>query len=185
MSLSQLLPKGCVKAVFDSTKYLESSKCNLLALVDSVPMPAVTDTEVLLIDMVDADEKQAVKCTIHFKGRLPEKLPRFLIELERILQDASFSDATLNTYLVSVKEEWLNKSKILYSFIKSRKEAPRGHEDAEKLYQAIGAQEADTKLMRFWMASGLTLHFKTNVYAVANDEPLLASRVNEASASFT
>lgn len=166
ISLSQLLPKECIKATFDSNKYEDAGKCNLLTLHDSVQLPSQigeNDT-IILIDIVD--EGSTCKSTVHSRSRIPDRLPKFLADLERVIQDTSFSDSTLIAYLIASKQEWLNKSKLAYAFTRDINNSERWDRDyTDKLYKAIDAQEADISLLNFWL-TGLPIEFKASTYAI-------------------
>lgn len=159
MSLSQLIPKSCVKATFSSQKYTDN-RCNLLGIEDPVDI-SVLNEKMLFIDVI-VTEQQCAKCTIHYKGKPVDKLPRFLAQLERMLLDTSISDETLNMYLVNAKEEWLKRANDVKSTITSRRNSFAESTDMFRSFQSEDSHESDLKLMRFWMNPATSINAKLN-----------------------
>jgi len=170
-SLSHLLPSSCVSAVSESPVYEDSWKYNLIGVLDNVVLPPyVSDSEYHLL--IDVEQRDGHNCrvTLHSKSRIPDRLPNFIVDLERILQDMSYSDQLLHQYLLSLKEEWLNRARMVYSFTKGV-QIQRTSEQMNKLFVAIGAQTCDARLLYFWMSKGLSLQFKSNVVAINSGSP--------------
>jgi len=166
MILSQILPKSCFKSILDEKVFDDSIKCNFYRLNQNTNVPlAMLDSENhLLVDILERNETDTI-INLHSKLKVPEKLPRFITDLEKVMKDMSFSDETLETYLLSAKEEWLNKAKMVYAYNHGIT-PPRTKEQNNKLFQTLNASECDSRLLQYWMNAGLSSKLKANVFVL-------------------
>lgn len=164
-TLKLLLPKGCFRPIFFSQEYQDSWKCNFLGLPLSVdPPPHVKTSQLhILMDVTSSVENSHnladYSCQLESAAELPEKLPVILTKMENAIQDSNLSDGVLDCFFTSLKEEWMNRVKVLFKFSRA---ASRSTEDTQKLLHVLGAQEHDKQAMKFWM-TGLSAQFKTHV----------------------
>ena len=166
MILSQLLPKSCIKSILEEKVFDDSIKCNFYRLNHNANIPvAILESENhLLIDILEKNEADPI-ISFYSKLKIPEKLPRFITDLEKVIKDMSFSDETLEAYLLSAKEEWLNKAKMVYAYNHGIN-PPRTKEQNIKLFQILNAQECDNRLLQYWMNAGLSSKLKANVVSL-------------------
>ncbi|XP_023210472.1 folliculin-like [Centruroides sculpturatus] len=174
LCIKEILPRGCYHPIFDSPQYEDSWKCNFLSLQPDVVIPShVMGSELYLI--VDFRSKEETLnrsgnipllnfcCSLFSNAKLPEKIPHVLSEIERIIQDQLLSDSAVLAFLVALKEEWMNKVKVLFAFSRA---GQRTQEETNKLLQVLGAQEHDKQLLKFWM-TGLSMQYKTHVLSTS------------------
>ena len=154
VSLSQLLPDSAVQMTVDAEKYLDRKTCNLISISTSVPIPKQASelAETLVIDMVECEEDQ-IKCTLHSKSRTSDKLPQYLVQVERAIRDANLSDTSLELHMQSLKTKWQEKCMIAYSYCR----AQGTQLTDEKLLHGIEASDADLPLLRFWTRTAVPL----------------------------
>ncbi|XP_076331134.1 folliculin isoform X2 [Tachypleus tridentatus] len=173
LCLKDLLPRGCFHPVLNSDIYEDSWKCNVLSLNEDVQIPAhvLSSSLHLCIDVcINSSQKVSssrnigdYEFTLHFNGKLPEKIPQVLTEMERAIQNPTFSKSSLETFLFTIKEVWMNKVKVLFTFSRA---GQRSSEEANKLLQVLGAYDYDKELLKFWM-TGLSMHYKTHVLSAS------------------
>lgn len=170
LCIKEILPRGCYHPIFDSSQYEDSWKCNFISLQSDVTIPShIMNSELCLIVDLNSQGETSNKsgnislknfCTSLFSAaKLPDKSPHVLTELERILEDQIFSDSAIMAFLVALKEEWMNKVKVVFAFSRA---GQRTQEETNKLLQVLGAQEHDKQLLKFWM-TGLSMQYKTHV----------------------
>jgi folliculin len=193
-SMSCLLPESAVRITFDAEKYFDNKSCNFISIFTNVAIPShVLDaSDVLIMDLIEHESDQ-VKCTIHVKGRLPDKLPRYFTDLERVIRDTNYSDESLEYYLRQRKKDWIEKAKIsllVYttSTTSCSSDVAKDHlstshsyrhqldhqqqEKAEiesslikvKRMTGFDITEADSPLLRFWMKYSVTPDSKQRFY---------------------
>ncbi|XP_055955020.1 folliculin [Patella vulgata] len=160
-ALTILLPKGCCRVINYSDSYQESWKCNFLGLSPDVSLPIhvmASEKFVLLeviqndqldgsqFDSMDSDLDDNFK-TYEFKMSSPvilnEKAPTVLTKMESSIQNKNLSDSVLEQCFICMKEEWMNKVKVVkvkvvFKFTKAG--GNRSKEDTEKLLQVMGAK---------------------------------------------
>lgn len=164
-SLSQLLPETAVRMTFDAEKYFDHKTCNLISISNSIPIPkhAAESSETLIIDMVESDADQ-VKCTLHSKCRTPDRLPQYLVEVERVIRDTNYSDTSLEMHVQTCKCKWQEKCKIIYTYCQSV-----GTEMIDdKLLHGIEASDADRPLLHFWTRAAVPVNYKTKLMQIRN-----------------
>uniref|UniRef100_T1JEG0 Folliculin n=1 Tax=Strigamia maritima TaxID=126957 RepID=T1JEG0_STRMM len=161
--LKVLLPKGCFRPVWHSEDYQDSWKCNFLSIPPNVELPPHIQSSPLhlLIDVILPLNNQIsdYKFVMNSIAEFPEKSPFLLTRFESAIQDVNLSDKVLDCLFTSLKEEWMNKVKVLFKFSRT---TSRNVEETNQLLHVLGAQEHDKQLLKFWM-TGLSSQFKTHV----------------------
>uniref|UniRef100_A0A8C5DE10 Folliculin n=1 Tax=Gouania willdenowi TaxID=441366 RepID=A0A8C5DE10_GOUWI len=175
--LKSLLPVGCVRAVPYSTQYEEAYKCNFLGLSPEVPIPShVSSSEFsVLVDVVRdrncqlaAVGDESIGFVYHFNissanSQPTDKGPNLLNKLEVALSNENLSVDVVSHCLLCLKEEWMNKVKVLFKF--SRVDG-RGREDTQKVLALLGAtgpgEEDNLRLLKYWM-TGLSKTYKSHL----------------------
>lgn len=176
--LKALLPVGCVRSVPYSSKYEEAYRCNFLGLCPDVPIPAhVSSSEFcVLVDVTNADRGSLypVVCdddilslyqfNISSANVQPtDRGPALLNKIEAALSNENLSMDVVSHCLLCLKEEWMNKVKVLFKFSKVD---GRGREDTQKVLALLGAtgpgEEDNVRLLKFWM-TGLSKTYKSHL----------------------
>lgn len=173
-ALTSLLPKGCYRAEPYKNCYIESYRCNLLGLPPSISIPPhVNTSEVyLVVDVFDPEPSTAVVEANPFHGyRFQvsssaniEKAPSVLSKMEYAIRNENLSNEVVEQFLLCLKEEWMNKVKVLFKFTKAG--GSRSDDDSKKLFQVIGAKKEDEPLLKFWM-TGLSDQYKKHILAAS------------------
>nr|CAB3246481.1 folliculin-like [Phallusia mammillata] len=184
--LKTIIPVGCVKMVTDSNVYVNSYESNLLGLRETVALPShvKSSDQYILVDIVrKASASQRLSQLslsaspptafggIEFRMTsgciIPEKMPVMLHKLEVALANDSLSAEVVKHCLICLKQEWMNKTKVLFKFVKIDN---RDKEDTNKLLQVcLSCTEEDTRLLKFWM-TGLSFQFKEKLRQSARAE---------------
>ncbi|XP_070691264.1 folliculin isoform X1 [Pempheris klunzingeri] len=175
--LKSLLPVGCVRSVPYSAQYEEAYKCNFLGLSPDVPIPShVSSSEFsVLVDVslergcqisaIGEDDISALyQFTISSANTQPtDRGPTLLNKLEVALSNENLSVDVVSHCLLCLKEEWMNKVKVLFKFSKVD---GRGREDTQKVLSLLGAtgpgEEDNVRLLKFWM-TGLSKTYKSHL----------------------
>ncbi|XP_016321921.1 folliculin-like isoform X2 [Sinocyclocheilus anshuiensis] len=175
--LKALLPVGCVRAVSYSPHYEEAYRCNFLGLSPDVPIPAhVSSSEFsMLVDVLnvergcvnpvsDDDILSLYQFNISSANTQPtDKGPTLLNKIEVALSNENLSVEVVSLCLLCLKEEWMNKVKVLFKFSKVD---GRGKEDTQKVLALLGAtgpgEEDNVRLLKFWM-TGLSKLYKSHL----------------------
>ncbi|XP_016145232.1 folliculin-like isoform X2 [Sinocyclocheilus grahami] len=175
--LKALLPVGCVRAVSYSPHYEEAYRCNFLGLSPDVPIPAhVSSSEFsMLVDVhnvergcvnpvSDDDILSLYQFNISSANTQPtDKGPTLLNKIEVALSNGNLSVEVVSLCLLCLKEEWMNKVKVLFKFSKVD---GRGKEDTQKVLALLGAtgpgEEDNVRLLKFWM-TGLSKLYKSHL----------------------
>ncbi|XP_055359309.1 folliculin isoform X3 [Betta splendens] len=175
--LKSLLPVGCVRSVPYSGQYEEAYKCNFLGLSPDVPIPAhVSSSEFsVLVDISpdkscqssvvsDEDICSLYQFSISSASTQPtDRGPTLLNKLEVALSNENLSVDVVSHCLLCLKEEWMNKVKVLFKFSKVD---GRGREDTQKVLVHLGAtgpgEEDNVRLLKFWM-TGLSKTYKSHL----------------------
>jgi len=160
-SISFLLPDPSVRITFDAETYFSRHFCNLISIPKNVQLPPhVLDAlDVILLDLKQEDDGDTIKVTIHDKGRFPDKLPRYLTDIERVIRDTTFSDQSLDYYIESCKLDWIEKAKIVSaiktSLIDQKAWNPDNILTQVKRMTGLDMSDQDTPLLLFWMHHAL------------------------------
>ncbi|XP_072316804.1 folliculin [Eucyclogobius newberryi] len=175
--LKSLLPVGCVRSIPYSGQYEEAYKCNFLGLNPDVVIPAhVSSSEFSVLVDVSSDHNRPnsaasednLSSWLHFNissanSQQTDRGPTLLIKLEVALSNENLSMDVVSHCLLCLKEEWMNKVKVLFKFSKVD---GRGREDTQKVLALLGAtgpgEEDNVRLLKFWM-TGLSKTYKTHL----------------------
>ncbi|XP_066221187.1 folliculin isoform X2 [Saccopteryx leptura] len=172
-----MLPVGCVRIIPYSSQYEEAYRCNFLGLSPHVQIPAhVLASEFAVVVEVHT----ATHTSLHPAGREEDQPlskyefvvtsgspvaadrvgPTILNKMEAALTNQNLSVDVVDQCLICLKEEWMNKVKVLFKFTKVDS---RPKEDTQKLLSVLGASEEDNvKLLKFWM-TGLSKTYKSHL----------------------
>ncbi|BFZ03878.1 hypothetical protein BsWGS_06917 [Bradybaena similaris] len=179
-----LLPKGCCRVIIYSSSYQESWKCNFLGLSPDVSLSQLANCSEMfvLLEIVDRQKPPVssgaaslgvIACRPHVEDlqftdlefklsaiALPQKVPTVLSRMVMALQNENLSLQVVDAAFTCLKEEWMNKVKVLFKFTKAG--GNRSDDDTRKLLQIVGAREEDKLLLKFWM-TGLSVQYKNHI----------------------
>ncbi|XP_025081597.1 folliculin-like isoform X2 [Pomacea canaliculata] len=178
-ALEVLLPRGCCRIIYHSNVYEESYRCNFLGQNPGIVLPdhvlaaerfvivEVLEQEDWTSDPQDSQMSQAedfvgYKFSLHSYIPLPEKAPTVLSKMLMALRNENLSEEVVSHCFVCLKEEWMNKVKVLFKFTKAG--GARSEDETQKLMQVVGAREEDKPLLKFWM-TGLSVQYRTHILA--------------------
>uniref|UniRef100_A0A8B9MV59 Folliculin n=1 Tax=Accipiter nisus TaxID=211598 RepID=A0A8B9MV59_9AVES len=185
-----MLPVGCVRIIPYSDQYEEAYRCNFLGLSPHVQIPphilssefAVlvevrTATRSSLYPTLFDDEQSLNKYEFVVTSGSPVAAdrvgPTILNKIEAALTNQNLSVDVVDQCLVCLKEEWMNKVKVLFKFTKVDS---RPKEDTQKLLSILGAAEEDNvKLLKFWM-TGLSKTYKSHLMSTVRSPTSSESR---------
>ncbi|XP_066568765.1 folliculin isoform X2 [Amia ocellicauda] len=174
--LKALLPRGCCRCVLYSECYEEAYRCNFLGLRPDVPVPphVLASEFSVLVDVVsddrsslysaassDDDILSLYQCRLTSASTQPtDRGPTLLNKLELALTNENLSVDVVSHCLLCLKEEWMNKVKVLFKFSKVD---GRGREETQKLLGVLGASDDDNvRLLKFWL-TGLSKTYKSHL----------------------
>ncbi|XP_052068682.1 folliculin-like [Mytilus californianus] len=171
-ALMMLVPRGCCRSIFHSNEYQESFRCNFLGLTADSSLPShILSSEmfVLLVEMHLKDENDKPQNDNDFHKfeysmasptRLMDKAPTVLQKIQLALNNERFSNGVMEQCLICLKEEWMNKVKVLYKFTKAG--GSISEIDTHNLLQVVDAKEEDKQLLKFW-TSGLSVQYRDHI----------------------
>ncbi|XP_036248561.1 folliculin [Molothrus aeneus] len=175
--LRTMLPIGCVRIIPYSEQYEEAYRCNFLGLSPHVQIPPhILASEFAVLVEVRAATRSSLYPTLFDDEQSLNKYeflvtsgspvaadrvgPTILNKIEAALTNQNLSVDVVDQCLVCLKEEWMNKVKVLFKFTKVDS---RPKEDTQKLLSILGAAEEDNvKLLKFWM-TGLSKTYKSHL----------------------
>ncbi|XP_076458937.1 folliculin-like isoform X2 [Babylonia areolata] len=178
--MKMLLPRGCCRIIYHSDCYEESWRCNFLGQNPDTVLPdhLVSAERFLLVEVVqqvdqtfsslDSDLSEADEDFRAWDFRLinpvpvPEKVPTVLGRMHMALKNENLTEKVVEQCFVCLKEEWMNKVKVLFKFTKAG--GGRSEDETQKLLQVVGAREEDKPLLKFWM-TGLSVQYRTHILA--------------------
>uniref|UniRef100_A0A8D3CT86 Folliculin n=1 Tax=Scophthalmus maximus TaxID=52904 RepID=A0A8D3CT86_SCOMX len=180
--LKSLLPVGCVRSVPYSAQYEEAYKCNFLGLGPHVPIPAHVSSSEFSV-LVDVGTERSIQvsavgdddiCSLYqisissANSQPTDRGPTLLNKLEVALSNENLSVDVVSHCLLCLKEEWMNKVKVLFKFSKVD---GRGREDTQKVLALLGAtgtgEDDNVRLLKFWM-TGLSKTYKSHLMSESN-----------------
>ncbi|KAL4239804.1 hypothetical protein ACF0H5_000607 [Mactra antiquata] len=179
-ALTWLLPKGCYRAVPYSDEYVESYRCNFLGLNPAVSIPSYVNTSepFLLVDIYEPEDVH-LESPDPFKGYIfklstffdLDKVvaPSVLQKMEHAIVNDSLSIEVVDQCLICLKEEWMNKVKVMFKFTKAG--GGRSEEDAKNLLKIVGATDDDKPLLSYWMR-GLSDQYKKHILSASRQHVL-------------
>ncbi|KAL9989301.1 hypothetical protein ACROYT_G003835 [Oculina patagonica] len=174
--LKVLIPSGCCSFIPYSTKYKDSWRCNFLGLAPGVEIPphVLSSDLFVLLDIISprghVPEGSATEQSRDEENDFPgygfvvcgkenATDPTILQKVEEALENDSLSDAVFDQLLVCLKEEWMDKVKVIFKFARS---GPSTSEDKEKLLKILGAKPEDEIVLKFWM-TGLNKQYRSHL----------------------
>lgn len=176
--LKGLLPKGCCKTISYSDKYEDSWRCNFLGLPLEIALPyhILGSEQFLLMEIICPNDKRDDLNMYEFKISsqitLPDKAPKVLTQMELALRNTNLNYEVIEQCLICLKEEWMNKVKVLFKFTKAG--GCRSDEDTKKLLQVVGAKDEDKQLLKFWM-TGLSVQYRNHILSTSMTHNMAAS----------
>uniref|UniRef100_A0A8C3D3W9 Folliculin n=1 Tax=Cairina moschata TaxID=8855 RepID=A0A8C3D3W9_CAIMO len=188
--LRTMLPVGCVRIIPYSDQYEEAYRCNFLGLSPHVQIPShiLSSEFAVLVEVRSAtrsslyptlfdDEQSLNKYEFVVTSSSPVAAdrvgPTILNKIEAALTNQNLSVDVVDQCLVCLKEEWMNKVKVLFKFTKVDS---RPKEDTQKLLSILGAAEEDNvKLLKFWM-TGLSKTYKSHLMSTVRSPTSSESR---------
>ncbi|XP_069779269.1 folliculin [Narcine bancroftii] len=170
--LATMLPVGCVRKVLYSDRYEEAYSCNFLGLSADVQIPAhiMASEFCVVVDVRSLTSPRSARTSasglgdyeyiVNGSAMITDRGPTILSKLEAALSNESLSLEVVEQCLVCLKEEWMNKVKVLFKF--SRVDS-RPKEDTQRILGVLGASDEDNvKLLKFWM-TGLSRTYKSHL----------------------
>ncbi|XP_053327374.1 folliculin [Spea bombifrons] len=175
--LQAMLPVGCVRIIPYSEEYEDAYRCNFLGLSPRAEIPPhVQSSEfAVMVDIRSAprsnlypvlfgDDEPLNRYEFAVASGSPVSTDRvgltILNKIEAALHNENLSMDVVDQCLICLKEEWMNKVKVLFKFTKVDS---RPKEDTQKLLGILGAAEEDNvKLLKFWM-TGLSKTYKSHL----------------------
>ncbi|NXA86778.1 FLCN protein, partial [Melanocharis versteri] len=188
--LRTMLPIGCVRIIPYSDQYEEAYRCNFLGLSPHVQIPHhILSSEFAVLVEVRAATRSSLYPTLFDDEQSLNKYefvvtsgspvaadrvgPTILNKIEAALTNQNLSVDVVDQCLVCLKEEWMNKVKVLFKFTKVDS---RPKEDTQKLLSILGAAEEDNvKLLKFWM-TGLSKTYKSHLMSTVRSPTSSESR---------
>ncbi|NWS13086.1 FLCN protein, partial [Pachyramphus minor] len=188
--LRTMLPIGCVRIIPYSDQYEEAYRCNFLGLSPHVQIPPhILSSEFAVLVEVRAATRSSLYPTLFDDEQSLNKYefvvtsgspvaadrvgPTILNKIEAALTNQNLSVDVVDQCLVCLKEEWMNKVKVLFKFTKVDS---RPKEDTQKLLSILGAAEEDNvKLLKFWM-TGLSKTYKSHLMSTVRSPTSSESR---------
>ncbi|NWU18050.1 FLCN protein, partial [Cephalopterus ornatus] len=188
--LRTMLPIGCVRIIPYSDQYEEAYRCNFLGLNPHVQIPPhILSSEFAVLVEVRAATRSSLYPTLFDDEQSLNKYefvvtsgspvaadrvgPTILNKIEAALTNQNLSVDVVDQCLVCLKEEWMNKVKVLFKFTKVDS---RPKEDTQKLLSILGAAEEDNvKLLKFWM-TGLSKTYKSHLMSTVRSPTSSESR---------
>ncbi|XP_043945207.1 folliculin isoform X2 [Protopterus annectens] len=187
--LKAMLPVGCVRIIPYSDQYEEAYRCNFLGLSPAVQIPPhIASSEFyVLVDVRAATRSNLYPVLFVDDGPLSkyefvvtsgspvavDRGPTILSKIEAALTNENLSVEVVDQCLICLKEEWMNKVKVLFKFTKVDS---RPKEDTQKLLSILGAAEEDNvKLLKFWM-TGLSKTYKSHLMSTVRSPVSSESR---------
>ncbi|NWI57947.1 FLCN protein, partial [Calyptomena viridis] len=188
--LRTMLPIGCVRIIPYSDQYEEAYRCNFLGLSPHVQIPShILSSEFAVLVEVRAATRSSLYPTLFDDEQSLNKYefvvtsgspvaadrvgPTILNKIEAALTNQNLSVDVVDQCLVCLKEEWMNKVKVLFKFTKVDS---RPKEDTQKLLSILGAAEEDNvKLLKFWM-TGLSKTYKSHLMSTVRSPTSSESR---------
>ncbi|KAM9179259.1 folliculin isoform 1-T2 [Mergus octosetaceus] len=188
--LRTMLPVGCVRIIPYSDQYEEAYRCNFLGLSPHVQIPShILSSEFAVLVEVHSATRSSLYPTLFDDEQSLNKYefvvtsgspvaadrvgPTILNKIEAALTNQNLSVDVVDQCLVCLKEEWMNKVKVLFKFTKVDS---RPKEDTQKLLSILGAAEEDNvKLLKFWM-TGLSKTYKSHLMSTVRSPTSSESR---------
>ncbi|KAL4616700.1 folliculin [Arapaima gigas] len=116
-----------------------------------------------VVSHVTTETATDCRCYLIYWFLLMPSGPTLLNKIELALSNENLSVEVVSHCLLCLKEEWMNKVKVLFKFSKVD---GRGREDTQKVLGLLGAtgpgEEDNVRLLKFWM-TGLSKTYKSHL----------------------
>lgn len=180
--LKELVPESCCRIVPFSQSYKESFVCNFLGLASSAAVPHhVVESEYhVLVDLklgvnrgvtavpgqLEGEEAlHQYKLTVSSGGskNVEQKCPLYLKRLISLLA-GDISETLFTKGLKALKEEWMNKVKVLYKFSQmGGLDVPQRNDRLQRLLNdVLQVSQEDLPILQNWR-SALSKEYKTHL----------------------
>lgn len=178
--LKELVPSGCCRIKHLSEEYLDSWKCNFLGLTEKCEIPAhvlssdlfvLIDVKSSATDQMNGDvhnEYSLNQSLFHITGSQSVSCPTFLSEVLNAIYDEDFADSVFAVMLSTLKDEWMNKVKVMFKFSKC---GSRTTEEKLKLLKVLNAKAEDEIMLKYWMTS-LSRPYRAHLLSCANQKSI-------------
>ncbi|XP_071796883.1 folliculin-like [Asterias amurensis] len=179
--LKTLLPVGCCHIITHSDHYEESFKCNFLGLSPNTSLPghvklseyytlldiiipsqSPKDREKVIVE--ESDPFHGYGILMSSTGSLPDIGPTILTKIQNVLDNENFTQEVINAFLVALKEEWMNKVKLLFKFTRA---GSHTEEETERLLLILKAKPEDKSLLKFWI-TGLSSQYRSHLLTTSS-----------------
>eukprot|EP00111_Clytia_hemisphaerica_P017928 TCONS_00053059-protein len=172
-----LVPAGCVQGCrYHEPEYVDSFRCNFLGLQEEAQVPDhVLESDLFVLVDITTDKEEIEKSTVksHFSsidssfdgtvftvaGADAGKEPTYLKHVIQALKDETINDKVFQLILVTLKEQWMGKVKVMFKFSKT---GMRTKDDKQKLLNILDATVDDEILLKYWMTS-LSQSYRTHL----------------------
>lgn len=174
--LKTLLPATIGTTIVFSETYQESWKCNFLGLsldtgipeyviaselyiaLDIIPKERnPTDYTKVLVDSSDPFHGYGI--AIKSSATVPDIVPTFQSRVEHMMDNSSLDENVITTFLTAIKQEWMNKVKMLFKFTRAGNHT---EEETNKLLKILHAEKRDEPLLKYWKM-GLSSQYKSHL----------------------
>ncbi|XP_072045246.1 LOW QUALITY PROTEIN: folliculin-like [Amphiura filiformis] len=173
-----ILPAGCCRTIVHSPEYIDSYKCNFLGLSPDTSLPDHMKSAefYIMLDLIIPDDttegmsKVIANSNDAFYGyglvmsssaSLPDKAPTILTKIENVLDNENFTNVIIDTFLLTLREEWMSKVKLLFKFTRSER-SHAAEEETDQLLKVLKAGSEDKVMLKFWM-KGLSSKYKSHL----------------------
>lgn len=184
-AVTALLPKGCFRAIYYSEEYVASYRCNFLGLGPDISIPSYVSEPYLVVDVYNppetetglqpfcgADQLELYKFKLSSSAPIEGiKPPTVLVKMELAIWNDKLTVDVVNQCLICLKEEWMNKVKVLFKFTKTG--GSRSDEDTKNLLKVVGAQQEDKALLSYWM-QGLSSQYKDHIRSTSRHQLMMS-----------
>lgn len=168
--LVTLIPIGCVRKILFADRYEEAYRCNFLGLSSEVEIPAhISTSEFCLVvearhvplpPLPQQPPLAHYEFIISGGTAVTDRGPTILNKLEAALNNESLSLEVVDQCLICLKEQWMNKVKVLFKFTRVDS---RRKDESQRLLAVLGATDDDNvNLLKFWM-TGLSKTYKSHL----------------------
>ncbi|KAI9093769.1 vesicle coat protein [Phlyctochytrium arcticum] len=154
--LKQFLPSYCCQASEWGEEYVQPFECNLLGVSARVALGDASPDIVLELKTNQKGTCNEMSITFHNRTDDEEDSSHqaaasnctLIKDLQRIMKH-HLSEPMLRVHWTLLKENWLNKAKIFYKFVKSGHATDQGRMNV--LMKSLNVSEGDLSVLRFWI----------------------------------
>ena len=181
-ALMELIPSGCCRVEPHAMEYQDSWKCNFLGLTGMCKIPDdVLSSNLYILVNVDLDVNRDVESSekinansFKIEGKECESCPTYLTDILNGIYDEDFTDSVFATMLSTLKDEWMNKVKVMFKFSKC---GSRSTDEKNKLLEVLNAKPEDEIMLKYWMTS-LSRPYRTHLLSCASQNSVQRTGAN-------